>query len=152
ETSSAESAAAIAWALAGEEQARLRLLARPQVCEALVERLSTLFAESSARERTLGEIGAAWRSGLRREALRQARAWLAEHADSTIAEIAAIVVALAVRGPRLDIWIDHSEARPPVPETAGARLLAAERLAIVLGERVTMGRRGASVAITGPGV
>jgi branched-chain amino acid transport system permease protein len=74
---------------------------------------------------------------------------LADHDDPVVSEIAALVLALAVRGPGVDLWLDRTEARAPEPDSAAARLFASERLAIVLGDRVTLGRLGASLRVTG---
>jgi hypothetical protein len=140
--------AAVAWALAGDETARLRLLAQPEVCDVLARRLGALVGARSGDgdeghagdggvpAATLAErerISARVRQGDRRQALAEARARLAEVDDPWLAEVAALLVALAVRGPRVDVVGDDT-------------------LRLALGARVTLGRRGATVLVAGPGV
>jgi len=144
EATGAEGAAAVAWALAGDERARLRLLAKAHVCEALAERLAACCrAGSDSSECT--SVTALVREGHRRSALDRARSGLIHREDAMLAEIAALVLALAVHGPRLDLWIGAAS-------TATSGLLGSEHVQLALGDRVTLGRLGASIRVTGPGV
>ncbi|MEJ7729981.1 MAG: hypothetical protein WKG00_12265 [Polyangiaceae bacterium] len=148
ETSGLAPSAAVAWALAGDETARLRLLAQPEVCDALARRLVALGNDcrdpvdrdgarpdvAHATGPNLRETIAGWiHEGHRRRALGEVRARLSDDEDPWLAEVAGLLVALAVRGPRLDVVGDGT-------------------LRLALGARVTIGRRGATIAVTGPGV
>jgi tetratricopeptide (TPR) repeat protein len=165
ESSHADAAATVAWALVGDERPRLRLLAAPHVCEALIERLASACNgalaggdSGTSSPRALRIVAELVRSGRRRAALREARTVLARGEEPHVAEIAALVLALAVRGPRVDLWRDRDGSRDasvdPDPANDGpvARVLASDRVRLALGERVTLGRLGASIRVNGRGV
>jgi hypothetical protein len=65
-----------------------------------------------------------------------------------LVEMAALVVALAVRGPRLDVGIGAEAGG----DAMLVKLLAGGAVRVALGEKVTLGRVGASMLVTGPGV
>lgn len=141
-----EPSAAVAWALAGDDAARVRLLGRAEVCNALAGRLLALVAdgEGHGHGRAHGDgqgapsgrarVAALVRDGARRGALREIRAQLAGGDDDDwLTEVGALLVTLAVRGPCLDVTGDDT-------------------LRLALGPRVTLGRRGSTIAVAGPGV
>jgi len=80
----------------------------------------------------LAEIEALDRRGLRLAAVEAARAYLDEHPDADVAAFARGVIARLVRGPEITIAVDEREVR------------------VLLGESVTIGRAGASIALASP--
>jgi hypothetical protein len=152
ETTRDDAAAAVAWALALDERARLRLLARPRVCDSLRARLAELCGEQRAEgtepPKGTPAIAALIADGRRRAALADARAALVAGEDPVLIEMAALMVALAVRGPRLDLGIGAEVGG----DATLVKLLAGGAVRVALGEKVTLGRVGASMLVTGPGV
>ncbi len=129
--------AAEVYALSGDREAEVRVLAASGDVDAVEARLdSDAAAERASRDReaTLQSVRDLNQMGRRREALETARAWLARHGDDALEVFVRTLDERVLRGPAAELEVEGRRAR------------------IVFGDEVIVGRGDGDIAVTSSAV